>query len=244
MTVPHRPSRSRRGSVLVPAVAAMLILSLCGMALSELFAAQRAQSMLTTDSARAHWIAEAGAYHAAHAGLEIASPVAFAGGTYTVTKTGDTYDAEGRYASALRTFSLTHVPGTAGPGPTSPLDEAASSATAALVHNRRFEVDLVSVVPHDVEIATFDLGASVPTTAVRELELDGARIWRQSAGAALPTGPLALNEGTSAERTVVGGGAPVLQVEFRSQPSGSIQYSLDLAFTDGSSSSLAFQIDW
>ena len=56
----------RCGSVLVPVVVAMLILLLMGVALSELFAAQRMQSVLDVESAEAFWIAEAGLWHAAH----------------------------------------------------------------------------------------------------------------------------------------------------------------------------------
>ncbi len=91
-----------RGSVLVPVVAAMLILLLMGVALAELFAAQRMQSTLTVDSVQAFWIAEAGVWHAGFDDTDITVPVAFAGGDYTVVQSGSDYTATGSFNQATR----------------------------------------------------------------------------------------------------------------------------------------------
>jgi hypothetical protein len=93
--------------VLVSVVAAMLILLLAGVALSELFGAQRLAGALAVESARAQWIAEAGLWHAANASAAVTTPVAYAGGQYTVAKSGSTYTATGTFHDATRVVSLT-----------------------------------------------------------------------------------------------------------------------------------------
>ena len=95
------------GSVLLPVVAAILILLLAGVALSELFGAQRMEGALAVESARAFWIAEAGLWHAENLAASITTPVAFAGGQYTVAKSGSTYTATGAFHDATRVVSLT-----------------------------------------------------------------------------------------------------------------------------------------
>lgn len=100
------PARKVRGSVLVPVVAAMLILLLAGLALAELFGAVRLEGALSVESARARWIAEAGVWHAASVSAAVPTPVAFAGGQYSVAKTGNTYTATGRMHDATRVVSF------------------------------------------------------------------------------------------------------------------------------------------
>ena len=101
-----RPGKER-GSVLIAVVAAMLILLLAGVALSELFGAQRLEGALSVESARAYWIAEAGVWHAANAAAAITTPVTYAGGQYTVAKSGSTYTATGSFHDATRVVSFT-----------------------------------------------------------------------------------------------------------------------------------------
>lgn len=98
---------NERGSVLVSVVAAMLVLLLVGVALSELFSAQRLAGALSVESARAYWIADAGVWHAASVAVDITTPVAFAGGQYTVAKSGSTYTSTGTLHDARRVVALT-----------------------------------------------------------------------------------------------------------------------------------------
>ena len=84
---------TKRGSLLMPVVAAVLILLLMGVALSELFGAQRMQSALKVESTQAFTIAEAGLWHAAYDEAEITVPDSYAGGDYTVTKAAGLYTA-------------------------------------------------------------------------------------------------------------------------------------------------------
>lgn len=102
-----KPRRSTRGSVLMPVVAAMLILALVGVSLAELFSAQRMSSVHGIDSTRAYWAAEAGIWHAAFEQADITTPVSYAGATYTVSKSGDTYTATAVCGSTTTVLSLT-----------------------------------------------------------------------------------------------------------------------------------------
>ena len=232
----------QRGSVLVPVVAAMLLLSLSGIALSELFSAQRHQAVLELESSRAQWIAEAGVRHAAYLGTGLPAPVPFGGGSYTVSKTGNTYVSTGLESRAARVASAAYTPLVTGV-PTSPLDESASSATAFREDRDKLELDLIGISPNAAIIDSFELSADVPTRRVDKLKLDGEDIWQQD-GVLLPTGPLALNEGELHEQTILAGEALPLRVEFDGKPSGTVTYTLTLFFTNGSSSTLVFTIDW
>jgi hypothetical protein len=100
----------------MPVVAAMLILLLAGVALAELFGAQRMQSVLAVESSQAFWIAEAGLWHAAHEDTDLSTPVAFASGTYTVTKSGDDYTSTGVRHNATREASFTFAASGGGGG--------------------------------------------------------------------------------------------------------------------------------
>ena len=106
---PRSPGPSRdSGSVLLPVVAAMLILLLTGVALSEMYSAQTMSSAHLVDSVRARWAAEGGCWHAALLGSSVDSPVTFAGVEYTVSKSDTTYTATATRndARSIRTLSL------------------------------------------------------------------------------------------------------------------------------------------
>ena len=112
MMVPHssQPTTTvnrESGSALVPVVSAMLILLIAGISLSELFGAQRMQSVLSIESTQAYWTAEAGIWHAAWAGADITTPTAFGGGTYTVSISGNDYTSTGIRGAATRTVDVT-----------------------------------------------------------------------------------------------------------------------------------------
>ena len=215
----------------------MLILSLCGVALSELVAAQRYQSVIALDSSRAFRIAEAGLWHAAHEDMALPTPVPYAGGSYTVEKNGTLFISTGTIFDAKRRVSLRFGL------EFGPLDESASEASVVRVNRRRFEIDLVSISPADLVIESFALSSDVGNEELHRLRLDGNQIWHAH-GVFLPTGTTALNEGSTADRTILAGTSPTLRVEFRRNQTGTVEYTLVLDFTDGSSATLVFTITW
>ena len=232
----------RRGSVLVPVVAAMLILMLMGVALSELFAAQRMQSVLGVESEQAFWIAEAGLWHAAHEGTALSTAVTFAGGDYTVTKSGDDYTATASSNDATRVVTLTLTGG-------DPLDEAASVATASTVGNKKITMDLVSISGSDALISTFDLSDDAAAgDKLESLRLSSASadFYLVTGGTLLPTGVLSPNNGTCVDRTIAAGASPSLTILFKTPPTpvGTIQYTLVLNFADSTTSTLTFTVTW
>ncbi len=240
----------QRGSVLVPLVAAMLLLSLCGSALADLFSAQRLQSVLGVESSQAYWVAEAGAWHAAYEGAEIPTATPFGGGTYTATRIGDSYTSTGLFGSARR---IARQDGSAsggsggGPGggpPADPLDIAASLATVRRDGDKKFEIDLVSLSDYPVVISSFSLNASWWTWPVKKLELDGDKIWEENNGVWVPTGVLPMNEGDPEDRLILAGDDPTLKVEFRTTPFWIVNYTLVLRYTNGASSTLSFSLRW
>jgi hypothetical protein len=235
----------KRGSVLLPVVAAMLILLLAGVALTELFAAQRYQTVQSTGSSRAFWIAEAGLWHAAYEGAAISTAVPLSGGSYTVTKSGDEYTSTAVLGQTTRvvTRTLTGSGGGGGGGPTDPVDEVASLTTLSDNGNRKIEFYLVSESATDAVLESFSISADVGTEQFEEVELDGTNIWSHS-GIDLPTGVIAMNLGSTSDRTLEAGDNPEIELDFEDEPSGTINYTLVLNFTDGSSSTLEFAITW
>ena len=147
--------------------------------------------------------------------------------------------------STLRTkLVLPTIPPPPPPPPiTNPLDEVASAASAVRTGRRVFEIDLVSISPTDVVIESFSLSSDAGSEELRRLRLDGNKVW-QAGGVFLPTGTTALNQGTTADRTILAGTSPTLRVEFRRNQSGTVEYTLVLGFTNGSSSTMVFTINW
>ena len=96
--------------MLLPVVAAMLILLLAGVGLVELSGAQTMQSVHTVEAVRAYWAAEAGLWHAAHEEAAIGTPVVYAGSSYTVTKSGNDYTATATHQNATKVLTFTFVP--------------------------------------------------------------------------------------------------------------------------------------
>jgi Tfp pilus assembly protein PilX len=231
-------SEQSRGSALLPMVAAMLILLLCGVALSEVFGSQRMQAVMHVEATRAIWIAEAGLWHAAHEETALTTAVSFGGGTYTVDRSGNDYSSTGAIEGATQRTTRTML---ASQGP---LDEAASVATVKIKGNKEFEMDLVSISTTDVIIQSFDLSADNNSYKAREFKLDHKRIWRENHGYSMPTGVTLLNQGHGHDRTIKAGDAPELRYRSYNKPSGTITYTLILYFTDGSSSTLGFSVAW
>jgi len=128
-------------------------------------------------------------------------------------------------------------------GGASPLDEVASGASAARIGDKTFALDLVSISNADAEIAAFSMSSSVGAEELHRLKLEGDQIWHEH-DVFLPNDTTDLNDGSTAERTVPAGAAPLFSVEFADDQSGTVAYTLVLYFTNGSSSTLSFTIAW
>jgi hypothetical protein len=133
--------------------------------------------------------------------------------------------------------------GGAGSVQSGPLDEPASVASAVRIDRRRFEIDLVSISASDLVIGSFSLSSNVGAEELHRLRLDGNQVWHAH-GTFLPAGTTAPNRGSTADRTIPAGASPTLRVEFRRNQSGTVEYTLVLDFTDGSSATLVFTINW
>ncbi len=168
----HRVPLCRRGSALVPVVAAMLILLLAGVALSELFGAQRMQAVLAVESAQAYWAAEAGLWQAAYTDSEIAGAFAYAGSTFTVTKSGNSYTATAVRNDARRSVSFTFTTSGGGGGSTPSSDN--------LIAHWNFDETSGSTVVDSVggHNGTLNygptLGAAAPPSGSTAISFDGA----------------------------------------------------------------------
>jgi MSHA pilin protein MshD len=130
------------------------------------------------------------------------------------------------------------------PDQTGPLDVIASAATVKRKGHNKFELDLVSISANDVEIQSFDLSSDDTNHKARELKLEHKKIWHEHNGKSIPTGLTQLNQGHGHDRIIKAGKSP--ELEFRSQTnlSETIAYTLILYFTDGSSSTLNFSVEW
>ncbi|MFT5052295.1 MAG: hypothetical protein ACI8QZ_003728 [Chlamydiales bacterium] len=233
----------QRGSVLLPVVAAMVILLLASVAITELFATQRYRSVLTIDACRSYWIAEAGARHAATLGTELGTSVPFAGGSYTVTKSGDDYTATAVRGIATRLVKITAT-STEGSGGEDPVDETASVATVSDDNKKKITLDLVSISSEDAVLESFSISANTANEDIKKLKLDNEEIWKENSGVELPTGTLTLNKGSTGDRTLDAGESPELKIEFDDDEDGTLTYTLVLNFTDGTSSTLIFTVSW
>lgn len=216
----------------------MLILLLCGVSLSEIFGAQRLQAVMNLEAAQSNWIAEAGLWHAAHEDIEITTPVAFAGGTYAVTRFGTKYTATGDLdqaeSEAIRLMVL----------PEEPIEIDYSLATLDIDTSKKFTLDLYSIWPDDLVIAAFDLSDDSGSYEAHRFKLGGQDIWHEHGGVATPTGVTPLNKGTTAQRTITSFGSEQLLFQSHTEPSESVTYTLVLYFTTAPSATLVFTVAW
>ena len=223
---------------MVPMVVAMLILLICGVALSEVFGAQQMQSVMNIESTRATWIADAGLWHAGHEETEITTAVPFGGGSYTVTKFGTRYSSSATKGEAeqlaVRIMTL----------PDTPIEVDLSIATLAIDTPSSFSMDLVAIWPDAVEIEAFQLIHDSGNAKAEAFKLRNIDIWREPGGVGLPTGLTALNSGTSADRTIGYFETPRLLYESFDAPSGTVTYTLILYFVDAPSTTLVFSVPW
>lgn len=242
---------TRRGSALVPIIAAMSILLVAGIALVEVFGAQQSQAVSAASSIRAYWIAEAGLWHAAHDASGVPSASPFAGGTYTVTKSGDDYRSTGSVNGVARSASRTITSDAGGgdgsdggTGDPSPLDEAASAAGTRVRSNLSFDLPLVSIVPDALVIESFSLCASPDTVPLHRLRLDNTEIYHEHSGQPLPTDIISISDKSAKDRTIDAYDRPSLRIDLDDEASGFITFTLVLNFADGTTATIAPGVDF
>lgn len=143
-------------------------------------------------------------------------------------------------ATSSLTFDITWT-GDAPAG--DPVDIDASVATAREHDDDHFHMDIVSGSKLDREIASFALSADIDMPALEEFKFGGEKIWTHD-GLALPTGTTACNDGSSKDRTLEAGDDPEARIVFAGEPVGVSRLTLVLNFTDGSSATIPFEIDW
>lgn len=242
--------------MLLPLIAGVLLLLYAGSTLTEMFSAQRMRAVHKVQSAQAFWTAEAGAWHSAQLGTSIETPVAFADGSYAVARAGDTYtalatrDGVRRLVTVELTRSEEVVGGEEdeeeGGGGDDLIDNDASAATAEDYSDDTMRLDLVSVSDEDLEIASFELSATGDDDLpqLKEFKLDGDKILN-NARLSLPTGDTDLNHGSSSDRTIDALDDPDLKIKFRDEvDAGDYQVTLVLHFTDGSSDTVVFDVEF
>ena len=245
MIAPKGPSWSiehRWGSVLVPAVVALVVLFYCGAALAHLFAAYRIGSVAAVHAERALWIAEAGLWHAARQQSSVGGPIAFAGGDYQVEKSGSSFVSTGAFESAHRTITQTIVGSSAdgvGPVDTDPAVLVLDVEGAKIVN-----LTLVSLSPEDALLSAWSLSSPTNADEVQKLSLSGRDVWQRWISGFLPLGPFALNKGTPADHVIEAYATEELRLQFRSFPSGTVDYTLVLFFANGTSNVIEFTVTW
>lgn len=212
--------------------------------MTELFGAQRHQAVQVVHSTRAFWIAEAGAWHAAQLGAAISSSVAFAGGSYTVSKNGDVYTSTAVIADTSRIVTRAFADSSSGGGGSDPVDEVATVATLSDDGKRVLLMDLVSDSSVDAVLESFSVSADTSSENLKSIYLAGQQLWWQTAGVSLPTGLQALNAGSTTDRTLPAGTSPQLEIGFKANASNTVNYTLVLNFTDGTSSSMYLAVAW
>ena len=106
------------------------------------------------------------------------------------------------------------------------------------------KLDLVSLSSEDAVLESFSISANTANEDLKKLKLDNKEIWKKNSGAELPTGTLALNKGSTSNRTIDAGDDPELKIEFKKNEDDTLTYTLVLNFTDGTSSTLTFTVSW
>ncbi|NQU48888.1 MAG: hypothetical protein HQ519_09595 [Planctomycetes bacterium] len=243
-----RDTSAAGGSVLVPVVAAMLILLLCGVALSEAFGSQRMQAVISVESVQAQWIAEAGLWHAASVEEGLSIPVNFAGGTYSVAKSGDLYTSKSQRGNAGVTRVLTILSSQDSDddddaGKASPLDESKSSASAEKSGSSRIKLEFYSSSSKDAVLQSFEMSADQSSKLLSGFTFDKHTIWSNRKGKSLPTGTQKFGSSAS-RRTIKSKESEDVILSFKGKQKGSGSYTLILNFVDGSKSTLSFKVQW
>ncbi|MBU8870900.1 MAG: type II secretion system protein GspG [Gemmatimonadales bacterium] len=125
-----------------------------------------------------------------------------------------------------------------------PLDVEDSTDTAIKEDDVAFTLDLVSTSDTDLVIESFEMDSDITSKKICLFQFNTNTIWESGPGVAVPTGVLALNAGTTSERTIPAGSSYTLFGEFKNKVQTEQQITLVLHFTDGRSSTLVFTIFW
>ncbi len=241
MNSKHRlSSRCKRGSVLVSAVAAMVLLTVCGVSMAELFSSQRMQSAQGRSAQRTHFVAEAGLWYCANLKSASTGPIAFAGGSVEVKKLGDAYTAVADWQGTQRTIQMEFA-STIQEGP---LDEALSASSARAKGKDKFVLELVSNVTKGAVLLGLELNASSAGHVLHKVSLEGPDVYHDHAGTVVPTGQQFINSGKPKDWTIQAGSAPELEFELYNEPVGKVAYELLLYFTNDTRSVLFFTLEW
>ncbi len=258
MKLLQRPRASaNRGSLLVPIVAAMAILGLAGIVLSQSFSAQRVQSVLAVESSRAFWVAEAGAWHSAMIDDRISPAVSFDSGSYVselVTGTTNEYVILGQHGQASRRVDrIDTASGNSGPGielaPRDPIDEAVTMASAGLTVPGRFALTLYPDRDYPAILTAISFTSADPTQYVSWADYGRYRLWpwdTSTLGGPSVAGTVVLDLIGSDPTPRIVPPSPAADLEFAILPSplGLHSYAVTLHFSDGTESRLDFSIDW
>lgn len=123
-------------------------------------------------------------------------------------------------------------------------DEVASAATAYDHNDDHFHMDLVSIFSSDLEIESFEITADGSPPNLKEVKLDNHKLITDM-DVELPTGVVALNDGSTSERTIDAGDDPEVRIKFKDDfDEGTTTFTLVVHFTDGSSDSITFSVSF
>lgn len=241
----NREPGRQQGTVLLPVVAALVILSIAGTALTELFAAQRMSVMGSVESSQAFWAAEAGIWHASLGPSDVSAPVTLGGTTYTVTQADgtDLVSAVRNQTTRVVSGSVSVDSGLKDSG--EPLDEVACAASAWQHSTSHLHLALVSDHVDDAIIRSFTLAVNRPTPNVTSFKLGGVELLASGTSVPLPTGNVIVTAGLMSERTVASGSFPDAMISFAGVIASSTRlFTLVIDFTDGSRSTVDFTVTW
>jgi len=122
------------------------------------------------------------------------------------------------------------------------IDETASAATAYSHNDDHFHIDLVSLASTDLEIESIELTANNSPPNFKEFKLDSHKIIKDL-DVELPTGVVAVTDGSTSQRTIEAGDDPEARIKFKDDfDEGTTDVTLTLHFTDGSSDSISFSV--
>jgi hypothetical protein len=161
-----------------------------------------------------------------------------------VQKNGTVFTATAELGSATAVLSRDFQGAFPSGADTSPLDVPATEATARVVDQDTFIVDLINDSGEKLYLEAFELSANVPHPDLHRMRLEGWEIVHAHANNSLPTGywptPWGAFLGLFFSPNLPLG----LAIEFRDDPSGTVDYTLVLHFTGADSATLHFTLDW
>ena len=229
----------------MPVVVALVLLTLAGAALTELFAAQRLGSVVGIESKQAFWAGEAGIWHASLDPTVLAKSKTFAGSTYTVSLTGSDYTATASRNDTTREITgdvvKIDVVGVA----SDPVNEDASGESAYQHEEEHFHVSVVSEYSVDAIVNQFALASNTALPLVKSLRFGGTELLPDGFQFDLPAGPFTLTPIPESTRTIAAGKSMDVSIGFVSPVSPAlVGLTLYLGFTDGSSTAIPIAVTW